>query len=1728
MAVSHAAVANLAAARRAAYDPAGPGDRVLAASAIGFDVSIVQLLLLHLSGAAVIVAPELRTLSAQQFWRLIAEARVSYINLAPSVIDAVLDAIPDAAADGATLAVRQLMLGGEALPGSLCARLRAALPGVTLVNVYGPTETCIEATAHVVPLDAPDAIQPIGRPLGNYRAYVLDARLRPLPIGVPGQLYIAGAGLAQGYLGQPGLTASRFIADPFSPTGGRLYDTGDRALWRSDGTLGYLGRADTQIKIRGQRVEPGEIEAALRTHPAIARAAVIATTDSGDGRLVAYLVSAAAIGSAELRAHLAPRLPAHMIPAAYVTLDALPLTPNGKLDTRALPAPTYEATQFVAPRDATEAAVAGLFADLLGIERVGAHDDFFALGGHSLLATRLVLRLRSELDAELSLHALFAGPTVAAIAANLVAAGSEVAIPVADRPEQIPLSFGQERLWFLDRLDQSMGPGASAYIMPSVLRLHGRLDPAALQAAIAASVARHEILRTRIEIHDGQPHQVVDTGAFTLEQIDLGLDPAALDGHVARIVTTRFDLATGLPIRAALLRLGADEHVLALAIHHIAGDGWSMGVLLGEVAAHYAGQSGTLPALPIQYADFALWQRAQLADGTLDRQLDYWRGALDGVPDTLDLPLDRPRGATRSARAAVSAWSCDAALVTRLRGVARRSDATLFMLMLTATQAVLSRWSGQSDLVVGTPVAQRTRPETASLIGFFVNTLALRARFEPGMNFADALGQGRQTLLAGLAHQDAPFERVVEAVGAARTASSTPLIQTMVALEPVEPAHSQGGGPGLAGLRLEPVGSVPVTAKFDLTLALAEQPDGRIAGGFEYAADLFDAATIARLGTWLTRLLHAVAVDPAITLDDIDLFDAALPEPAPAQDFPIAPLPVLLARQVAATPDALALQDAAVTLSYGELDVAADRLAAVLQASGIGPGAVVGVALGRSVWSSVAAWAVLKAGGVYLPLDLAYPAARLALMLADAGAALVITEAGSARHLPDDVPTVLVAAETDTPFAPPVLDAAQTAYVIYTSGSTGTPKGVAVSHAAVANLAAARRAAYDPAGPGDRVLAASAIGFDVSIVQLLLLHLSGAAVIVAPELRTLSAQQFWRLIAEARVSHINLAPSVIDAVLDAIPDAAADGATLAVRQLMLGGEALPGSLCARLRAALPGVTLVNVYGPTETCIEATAHVVPLDAPDAIQPIGRPLGNYRAYVLDARLRPLPVGVPGQLYIAGAGLAQGYLGQPGLTASRFIADPFSPTGGRLYDTGDRALWRSDGTLAYLGRADTQIKIRGQRVEPGEIEAALRTHPAIARAAVIATTDSGDGRLVAYLVSAAAIGSAELRAHLAPRLPAHMIPAAYVTLDALPLTPNGKLDTRALPAPTYEATQFVAPRDATEARLLAIWRELLGVEYLSTTDDFFLVGGNSLSGIRLISRYETEFGIALPVAALFSARTIVDQSSLIRSQGIAASSRLITLRGGAPDQPPLICVHPLGGTIFCLDPLARALPKHIPVMGLQAAGLIEGEMPASSIEAMADEYIGIIRAAGLSGPYRLLGYSFGGVVAYEMARRLIDLGETVALLTMLDTARPDDPTLPRMSQHDLLATFATELGLPARSEPYSTVSDLFAEAQAAGALPMGASQAQAERLFAINTNNLDLFERYTPPAPIAVRLLQIRALHGQETPVDWSDLIIGHRVTTIELPCTHGELCGSGIAPALADRIQAALNGKVSNDE
>jgi amino acid adenylation domain-containing protein/non-ribosomal peptide synthase protein (TIGR01720 family) len=1475
VAVSHAAVANLAFARRAGPEPTGPGDRVLAASSTGFDVSIGQLLLPLFSGACVVIAPHPRMASARSFWSLVAEQRITHVDSVPSFVDSVSDApIPENT-------LRHLMLGGEVVSGALCRRLSEKLSRLDIVNMYGPTEACIDATFHPVPTDASDDPLPIGRPLANIRAHVLDARLRPMPPGLEGELFLGGPGLARGYIGQPGLTSERFLADPFGPPGARLYRTGDRASWRADGTLAFHGRGDAQIKLRGFRIEPGEIESALRGHQAIAQAAV--AVHRGSAVLVAYVVADGDMPDIEaLRAHLAARLPAHMVPAIFVPLDALPLTPNGKLDRNALPAPnTADNAPYVPPAGKLESQLAGMFERLLGAPRVGAGDDFFALGGHSLLATRLVSMVRAECGIDVPLRDVFANPTVGALAAAIAAQRGKEALPALvsmQRPAAIPLSFAQERLWFLDQLD----PEARGYVIAGAVRLTGPLDADALAAALHRVVARHESLRTRFATSDGRAIQIVDEAAtVALERHDLtALTEAERDAAVRRFAAEAerepFVLAAGGLLRSRLLILGPNSHVLVLAVHHIVADGWSLDVLFGELTALYTafahGLPDPLPPLPVQYADYALWQRTSLTGPVLEQLLAYWCEALEGAPDFIDLPLDVPRPPTPSLRGALGPWRASPALAARLRARAQEAGATLFMLLLTAFQALLARWSSTQDIIVGTPIAQRTRAETEKLIGFFVNTLALRADFSGRPRFSEALARTRESTLGAYTHQDLPFEKLVESLQPARDLGRQPIVQIMFALQNMGMSSVD-----LPGQAVEPL-DLPVTvAKFDLTLTISESEAG-LKGGFEYATDLFAPATIERLGNWFTRLLVSIADDPSLPLDDFDLLDehersmVVSDWNATATEFPSGPLTSLFAAQVTRTPALEAVIDGDHLIRYGQLDAASDALAALLQARGVTVETVVGVALHRSTETIVALLAILKAGGVYLPLDPAYPPERLAYMLRDAGAALVLTDVGLAGRLPTDVPQLGVD-DNDVDYdagerpLPVVLRAENLAYIVYTSGSTGAPKGVAVSHKAAANVAFARCAGHDPIGPGDRVLAAISVGFDVSIGQLLLPLLSGACVVIAPDLRALSAAEFWSLIAERRVTHINSVPSFFDSVCDGVVP------PTQLRRLMLGGEVLTGALCRRLRAALPCVEIVNMYGPTETCIDATAFLTngglgpqapscearsrvtgpgqSPGLPSGPLPIGRPLANYSVYVLDSRLRPLPPGVTGDLFLGGAGLARGYIGQPVLTASRFIADPFGPPGGRLYRTGDRASWRDDGVLLFHGRGDDQIKIRGFRVEPGEIEAALRGHPCVSQAAV--AVHQGGTRLVGYIVPSGAMPeAAELRAHLAARLPTHMVPAVFVPLDALPLTRNGKLDRNRLPAPVGDGATIDA--DATpvgdrEVLLCGLFAELTGATSVSRHDDFFGLGGDSIGVIRLVSLARTRGGISIQVRDVFA---------------------------------------------------------------------------------------------------------------------------------------------------------------------------------------------------------------------------------------------------------------------------------------
>jgi amino acid adenylation domain-containing protein len=1361
------------------------------------------------------------------------------------------------------------------------------------------------------------------------------------------------------------------------------------------------------VKLRGHRIELGEIEAQLMLCAGVREAAVIVREDlPGDQRLVAYVSMASSVDTpkiAALRAHLAAALPDYMLPSAFVTLSVLPVLPNGKLDRAALREPDAELSTPSAllepPVGSVETAVAEIWQRLLGCARVGRQDDFFELGGHSLLAVQLASDLRTRFGVELALRDLFARPRLYQVAACVAACASrtpQTPLAVVPRSDPLPVSWAQQRLWFLDQLDPA---AQAAYLLPYAWHLRGTLERGALRAALERIVARHETLRSRFVMRDGEPVQQIlptDIGLHLIEQDLSDLSPAERRKRVRDLsqqeATQRFDLSVGPLIRAQLLRLAADEHILLLTQHHIISDAWSCGVLLEEFSRLYDAFSRSepdpLPSLPIQYADYASWQRQWLQDEILGQQIEFWRAHLAGAPALLELPTDRPRGAARSYAGGSFDIVFQPELVERLRQLSHRHGVTLFMTLLAGWAILLSRLSGQRDLVVGVPVANRQRSEVEPLIGFFVNTLALRVRFEHDPTVAGLLAEIRGSALDGYAHQDIPFAQVVEALKPPRSLSYNPIFQVMLALDNA-PGERDLTLPGLMVRARRPVRTM---APFDLCLLLRDS-DRQLRGQIEYASELFDSASIERMISQLNTVFEALVADDQCRVSALNLMSVAEKQRVlhdwngTAVDFPTGTLPELLAAQVARTPTAEAVIDGKRTLTYAELDEASDSLAAALQESGVRAQVVVGVALHRSLETVLAAWAILKAGGVYLPLDTANPPQRLNFMLADAGARLVITDASVVSLLPESVQRWRIDTSMVQPGLPEPcgLSPTHAAYIVYTSGSTGSPKGVVVPHSAAVNLAFARTHGHDPIGPGDRVLAAISVGFDVSIGQLLLPHLSGACVVVAPDLRSLSAEEFWRLMSEKRVTHVNSVPSFFDSVLDAtLPTG------LPLRKVMLGGEALSGALCRRLRSALPNVVLVNMYGPTETCIDTTAYVVPdsVDAGVAVVPIGRPLANYRVYVLDAQRRPLPTGFPGELYIGGTGLARGYVGRPELTAERFVSDPFGLPGARLYRTGDLALWSGDGILRFLGRSDRQVKIRGFRVEPDEIEAVLRSHAQIAQAAVISRADdAGSPMLVAYVVVQSGIpGAAVLREYLAEQLPAHMVPAAFVFLPVLPLTSNGKLDRRALPPPEASASNpraFDVPVGPTEIVIAKMWQELLGLPLVGRNDNFFEIGGHSLLVLKFLAALKVRFPQNIPVARVFQGPTPAQLAQVIResSPPLLSNRHLVVLNQGEGGAP-LFCLHCIDGSVDPYLNLVRFLEPFMPVYGLQIAPPAEAE--EADLHGLVDVYEREVRRAQSHGPYRLCGYSsIGGTWAFHLARRLEERGEHVTVI-LLDAYR------------------------------------------------------------------------------------------------------------------------------------------------
>ncbi|HEX7181318.1 MAG TPA: amino acid adenylation domain-containing protein, partial [Thermoanaerobaculia bacterium] len=1501
----------------------GPDDTVAQTASQCFDISVWQHLAALAVGGRVRIYPDDVAHDPPVLLARAAEERVTVLQTVPSLLREMLEDIERGDRRAPDLsALRWLVPTGEALAPDLWARWLRRYPAIPLVNAYGPTECSDDVTHALLAAPAPDESSvrvPVGRPVVNTRLYLVDRGFRAVPPGVAGELCVGGAGVGRGYLDDPERTALVFVPDPFSgEPGARLYRTGDLTRRRSDGAVEFLGRIDHQVKVRGYRIELGEIEASLCRHPAVRDAVVLAREDRpGQKRLAAYVVprdrgaeqGEAELSPAALRAFLAERLPEYMVPADWMVLEALPLTPNGKVDRKALPALARDDHRVQeAPRTAAEIRLAEIWAELLGIEAPGREESFFELGGHSLLATRLLSRVRETFRIELPLRAVFEAPTVAGLAERIDALGT--AGPLEEPPllptgaTEAPLSFAQERLWFLDRLQ----PDSTAYNLPTVLRLTGDLDIGALRRSFTEIVRRHAALRTTFVEIDGEPRQVIaPPGPVSLPVIDLSGLPAQgsdqLHPEAGRLTAQEadhpFDLARGPLLRLHLLRHGHRRHTLIVNVHHVVSDGWSAGVLVQETTSLYdafvQGLPSPLPELPVQYVDFAIWQRRWLSGPVLEAQLDFWRRELTGAPALLELPTDRPRPSVQSSRGATIAFTLPAEAVAAAQLLAGQAGATPFMVFLAAFQTLLHRWSGADDVLVGSPIANRNRVEIEELIGFFVNTLVYRLRIHPEKGFLATLKRVRETTIASHDHQDLPFELLVEKLGVERSLAHTPLFQVMVVLQNAPTGELQA-----PGLTFAPADAPNTTAKLDLMLALYEIAEG-FAGEIEYATDLFDGATVRRFLGHFANLIAGAAAAPDRRLAELPLLSEAERHQVTVEWTASrreheegASLDRLFAQQAARTPSAIAVSSPEESLSYAELDRRSDLLAERLAALGVGPEVPVALLLPRSAALAVAILGVLKAGGAYVPLDPAYPAERLRLTALDCQAPVVVTVREVADRLPPIPATVIDVDEASRrasgrrSWRSGRALSRNAAYVIYTSGSTGIPKGVVVEHRQVVRLFETTREAYG-FGPEDVWTLFHSYAFDFSVWEIWGALLYGGRLVVVPYEVSRSPEDFYRLLCRERVTVLNQTPSAFGQLIRAEEESGADP-TLALRWVIFGGEALAPRSLAGFAARHPAAPrLVNMYGITETTVHVT--IRPLESADFAagrSPIGRTIPDLEAWVLGPGGAPAPIGVPGELCVGGAGLARGYLGRPELTAARFVPCPFAELpGDRLYRSGDLVRLLPDGELEYLGRIDHQVKIRGFRIELGEIQAVLDRHPGVRESRVLVRDEDGDRRLVAWFVPASeALEAAELRDHLRDHLPEHMVPAAFVAVPEWPLTPNGKVDLKALPAPERRGDAGVQeqPRTPTEARLAEIWAKLLGVAAPGREESFFELGGHSLLATRLVSRVRESLRVALPLRVIFEAPTIADLAARIDALRAPEPSTEIPLLPTGKTEAPL----------------------------------------------------------------------------------------------------------------------------------------------------------------------------------------------------------------------------------------------------
>lgn len=1603
-------------------------DRVLQKTPFSFDVSVWEFFWPLMVGACLVMARPGGHQDPVYLAETIEKRKITTLHFVPSMLRAFLNSGVAEKCRG----LRRIICSGEALGIELARECRESIPA-ELHNLYGPTEASIDVTCWNCAESSEVVL--IGKPIANTQVYVLDSEMQPMPIGIGGELYLGGIGLGRGYLQQSSLTAEKFVPNPFSTEpGSRLYRTGDRVRWRANGNLEFLGRRDEQVKLRGNRIELGEIEAALRQHPSVNDDAVLVREDNrGAKRLTAYVVAAneQAFLNGALRKYLQEKLPEYMVPELFVPLGRLPLTPTGKLDRRALPQPGNERpvnAEFVAPATLVQEVVAAIWADVLGVEKVGKIDNFFHLGGHSLLAIQVVSRLREAFNAEVPVRSLFESPSLEQFSGRVqqIIRGSNAQPPslrLAPRDGAVMLSHAQQRLWFLDQLN----PNSNAYNIPVAVRFNTQLNVCALEDALSETVRRHEILRTTFGSIEGQPIQIIAPATkMGLQVVDLsGLEESEREAELQTLVRLEalrpFDLATGPLLRVRLLRLGDQSHVEFLTLHHIITDGWSMGVLTQEVESSYraflSGIPSELPELAIQYADFAAWQRDWLEDGALTTQLNYWKHQLNGAPTLLALPTDYPRPARRSLPGMQCPISFSESLSKRLRELCKQEGTTPFMVLMAAFQALLGRYTAQDEVLVGTPAAGRGQVELENLIGFFVNMIVLKANLGGARSVRDLLRQVRETALDAYAHQDIPFDKLVEELKPERRPNRNPIFQTILALQ-----NAPTPGMEMAGVTLPSGSPGHAETKFDLELYFWETATG-LAGSFVFSLEIFRVSTVSRMASQLLHLLEVFVSQPDARLSDISLATGLeygqITETWNQTEIEFPGQSVIhevFAKQVQITPDAIAIETDQEQISYRELDRRSSMVANYLCTLGAGPEVLVGLLFERSLDMIVALLAALKSGAVYVPLNPADPIKRVEYILQDAGISLLLTSKQIAQKVPPgrlnvicldgDVDRERMAAAQSEGNAVRAATFDNLAYMIYTSGSTGHPKGVCVTHRNVLRLV--KGANYVDLTSREVFLQFAPVSFDASTFEIWGALLNGARLVLFPP-HAPSLRELGEFIRKSGITTMWLTAGFFHQVIDKN----LEGIT-SVKQLLAGGEALSVTHVTKLLAEATDCTLVNGYGPTETTTFACCHRVISNHQGTTVPIGRPIANTKVYVLNEGMRLAAIGETGELFIGGDGLARGYLNRSDFTAERFVPDPFGNNGGRLYRTGDLVRYLEDGNIEFLGRADKQIKLRGFRIELEEIEKTLTEHPLVEQAVVIPRDDSAGGkRLIAYIVPVAGsvLTVEKLRSRVQERLPEYMVPSLFLVLEQLPLTANGKIDANALLrfdrlAARSEKT-FVAPKDRLQEQLITIWEGLLDARPIGIQDDFFELGGHSLIAVQLIARIEQELGKRLPMAALFEGATIERLSQLLRDDtgSAGADSSIVATIQPNGTRPPLFCVHAAGGTVFCYADLAKHLGQDQPVYGIQAPPA--SDTAVQTLETMASEYVRALRGFQPKGPYFIGGWSMGGVIAFEIARQLVQQGEKVAMLFLVDAQAPTGESA-EYNWVVLLGSFAVDIGI------------------------------------------------------------------------------------------------------------------------